>query len=577
MLPFNRLADRWPRIPVLAGLMAFALLGIGLIVIFQSDALYRQQKVDETRVQAEILSANVAPALDFGDPSAAQEAARALGVNPQVNAAGIYAPDGSLFAGYARKDGALPPRLVDSGIDAGAVEVLVPVLRERERIGTVYLAVVWEPVSRRLARYSVVGLLVVMAVLIVIVLGVAQTALRRANRELETRAEALSAAYAELQVQMDERAHAEEQLRQSQKMQALGQLTGGIAHDFNNMLTVIQGSADILRRPGLTEEKRLRFADAIVQTAGRAAALTSQLLAFARRQPLSPEVLDLNAHIESMVDLLDRTLGERVRIDLDLTPGLCAIEADPAQLEAAILNIAVNARDAMPDGGTMSIRTAKAEPMADGRPAVSMAVADTGSGVAPDVLGRVFEPFFTTKDVGRGTGLGLSQVYGFAAQTGGDARLESEVGVGTTVTIVLPCTARKLPTPPAPARDGRAAQRAARILVVDDNEEVGAFAESLLAELGHDVLRARSGAEALQCVARHRFDAVFTDVVMPGMSGIELAGRLKDTAPDVAVLLTTGYSDEITRSGAGGLPIVFKPYRLDTLAAALEEVLVAEA
>jgi signal transduction histidine kinase len=576
MRPFNRLADRWARVPVMAGLMALILLAVGLAVIFENDALSRQQKIDETRVQAEILAVNAAPALDFGDPATAREAARALGVNQQINAAGIYASDGSLFAGYARQPGALPQRLTDRRGGGNAIEVLVPVLRDRERIGTAYVTVAREPMLRRLTRYSVMGLLVIMAVLVVIVLGIAQTALRRANRELGARAEALSAAYAELQIQMDERARAEEQLRQSHKMQALGQLTGGIAHDFNNLLTVIQGSADILRRPALSEEKRIRFADAIVQTAGRAAALTSQLLAFARRQPLSPEVVDLNAHIQDMFDLLDRTLGERVTIKLDLAPDLCPIEADPAQLEAAILNVAVNARDAMPDGGILTISTAQAE-LDDGRPAVSMMVTDTGDGIAPEVIGRVFEPFFTTKDIGRGTGLGLSQVYGFAAQTGGNARLESALGRGTTVTIVLPCTAREPLAPKPVAHEGRSPQRTGRILVVDDNEEVGAFAETLLAELGYDVLRARSGSEALECVSRHPFDIVFTDVVMPGMSGIELAGRLKEVAPDAAVILTTGYSDEITRSGAGGLPIVFKPYGLYTLSAALDEVLVAQA
>jgi nitrogen-specific signal transduction histidine kinase/CheY-like chemotaxis protein len=397
--------------------------------------------------------------------------------------------------------------------------------------------------------------------------------LRRANRELESRAGALSDAYAELQVQVDERARAEEQLRQAQKMQALGQLTGGIAHDFNNLLTVIQGSADILRRPNLPDEKRMRFAEAIVETASRAAALTSQLLAFARRQPLKPEVIDLNAKIRGMTNLLDRTLGERVRVVTDLAERLCAIEADPAQLEAALLNVAVNARDAMPDGGTLTLRTGIADQGQDGRPFVFASVTDSGTGIAPEVLERVFEPFFTTKSVGRGTGLGLSQVYGFAAQSGGEVRMTSILGEGTTVTIVLPCSDREAAAVPASAPATVRSQRSGRLLVVDDNEDVGAFAEALLLELGYDVVRANRGAAALALAAEQRFDAVFTDVVMPEMTGLELAKQLAVIAPDLPVVLTTGYSDEISRSGAGGRPVVFKPYRLDTLAQVLDDVL----
>ena len=573
MRPLTRLAERWPTVPAAAGVMALLLLLAGLGVIFQNESLYREQKLSEARVQAEILAASVTAAIDFGDVGTAQEAADALSVNPQIEAAGAYTLDGRLFAGFEKGAGRLPQHLGQVRADDRLVAARVPVALEGERIGDVYLATLREPLSRRLARYSVIFLLVGMAVLVVLVLGIAHTALRRANRELEERAQALSAAYAELHVQMEERARAEEELRQAQKMQALGQLTGGIAHDFNNLLTVIQGSADILRRPGLAEEKRTRFAEAIVQTAGRAAALTGQLLAFARRQPLKPEVIDINAKIEGMADLLDRTLGERVEIRTALTPGLCAVEADPAQLEAAILNVAVNARDAMAEGGTLTISTADAEDLADGRKAIAICVADTGSGIEPQVLERIFEPFFTTKSVGKGTGLGLSQVYGFAAQSGGEVRVESAVAEGTRVTIILPCSDRESAVAEAAPAGARQPYRTGRILIVDDNEEVGAFAETLLVELGHVPVRARSGAEALEIARGRRFDAVFSDVVMPGMSGIELADALKAVDPDLPVVLTTGYSDEVSRTGTGGLPVLFKPYRLETLAEALDAVL----
>jgi signal transduction histidine kinase/CheY-like chemotaxis protein len=574
MRPLTRLAQRWPNVPMAAGVIAMLLLAAGLAVIFDNESGYRRQKISEIQVQADILAASVSAALDFGDAAAGQEAVDALRVNPQLMAAGVYGADGGLFAGYERVAGRLPKRLAGAPAGAGnTVDAVVAVTVGTERIGSVYLSAVREPLSRRLTRYSVIGALIIMAALVVIVLGLAHTALRRANLELESRAKALSEAYAELQVQVDERARAEEQLRQAQKMQALGQLTGGIAHDFNNLLTVIQGSADILRRPGLAEEKRVRFAEAIVETASRAAALTSQLLAFARRQPLKPEVIDLNAKIRGMTNLLDRTLGERVRVVTELSETLCAIEADPAQLESALLNVAVNARDAMADGGTLTIRTGNAEPREDGRTAVYVAVADSGTGIDPDLLERVFEPFFTTKSVGRGTGLGLSQVYGFAAQSGGEVKMTSALGEGTVVTIILPCSDREAAPPTLPTAANARRGGTGRLLVVDDNEDVGAFAEALLLELGYQVVRVNNGEAALERAATEQFDAVFTDVVMPEMTGIELAERLKSVAPNVPVVLTTGYSDEISRSGAGGRPVVFKPYRLDTLAQVLEDVL----
>ena len=220
--------------------------------------------------------------------------------------------------------------------------------------------------------------------------------MRRANRQLEERADALVAANAELKVQVGERAKAEDQLRQAHKMQALGQLTGGIAHDFNNLLTVIQGSADMLRRPEIADAKRRRFADAIVQASARAAALTGQLLAFARRQPLQPEVIEVNALIRGMTDLLDRTLGERIAVRTELPANACAVEADRAQLESALLNIAVNARDAMPDGGQLTIATSLSHDAKSGT-MVAIAVTDTGAGMDEETLSRAIEPFFTTK------------------------------------------------------------------------------------------------------------------------------------------------------------------------------------
>jgi signal transduction histidine kinase/CheY-like chemotaxis protein len=418
-------------------------------------------------------------------------------------------------------------------------------------------------------------LLILMAVLVVAVLGFGQAALRRVNRQLEERAEALVRANAELQVQVGERNKAEDQLRQAHKMQALGQLTGGIAHDFNNLLTVIQGSADMLRRPGLAEDKRVRFAEAVVQASGKAAALTGQLLAFARRQPLQPEVIEVNELIRAMIDLLDRTLGERIAVATDLADIACMVEADRAQLESAVLNIAVNARDAMPDGGQLAIKTALFDDAERG-PMIAVSIGDSGAGMDEDTLSRAFEPFFTTKMTGKGTGLGLSQVYGFASQSGGDVRLASVVGMGTTVTLLLPCSGAAGELRAAAEAGMPAPGRVGRILLVEDNDEVGEFAEHLLGELGHEVRRVRSGEQALRLAERETFDAVFTDVVMPGMSGLELAGRLAELRPGLPIILTTGFSEEIAKSGAGGRPVILKPYRPETLAAAIDQALKAQ-
>ncbi len=557
---------------VAAGLVALIVVAAGTTIILQSEANYRQQKSEEAQVQAEILAASVGAAIDFGDAATAQEAAEAMRVNRQLRGVVIYDRNGSRIAGY-RRDGLPPkPSIAESratyspGIVAEAA-----VISGGKRVGMVRLSVDRQPLDTRFGRYAVIALLVLMAALVIVVLGVAQSMLRRANRELEARAQALGEANTELTHQVAERAKVEDQLRQAQKMQALGQLTGGIAHDFNNLLTVIQGSADMLRRPDLKEDRRKRFAEAIVEASARAAGLTSQLLAFARRQPLQPEVIDVNAMIAGMTDLLDRTLGERFSIRTDLSAEICVVEADRAQLASAVLNIAVNARDAMPDGGTLKIATQLVHEESGNL--VAICVTDGGTGMDEDTLARAMEPFFTTKGAGKGTGLGLSQVYGFATQSGGDLRIESAPGAGTTVHILLPCSTATRPTTTEAAPEQTRALRIGAVLLVEDNEEVGEFAEAMLRELGHSVKRTRSGPEALEAAAERPFDVVLSDVVMPQMSGLELAERLHQLQPSLPVVLTTGYSDEISRSGAGGRPVLLKPYRLETLAAMLDDAL----
>jgi signal transduction histidine kinase/CheY-like chemotaxis protein len=557
---------RWLLLAIF-GIALLILLG-GIAVIVQNEATYGEARTQQTQGLADVLSASATAAVDFDDPVAAQQAVDAFRVNPQVRWIGIYDRNGVSIAGFDRSGAPVPAtiRQIQRTGD-NAVRVSSPIAQAGQQIGTVYFEIEREASSRRITRYLLLIGLVTVAALVVLALGFMQAQLRRANRELASRAEALAQANVLLEEQIEERAKAEDQLRQSQKMQALGQLTGGIAHDFNNLLTVIQGSADMLCRPGLTEAKRVRFAQAIVQAATNAASLTSQLLAFARRQPLKPEQIDLNALVLEMDDMIDRTMGERIEVTTDLCAQGCRVKVDKAQLQSAILNIASNARDAMSEGGRLAIRTSAMQSSA-GAPLIALEISDTGEGMDAETCDRVFEPFFTTKVTGKGTGLGLSQVYGFASQSGGEVRIESAPGKGTTLTLILPCV-DAIVVPAGAAAADVAELSPAAILVVEDNEEVGAFAETLLSELGHKVRRARSGEEALELSRKHKFDVVLSDVVMPGMGGLKLAEILAVEQPALPVVLATGYSQEIADSGSGGRPVILKPYRLSTLSEAL--------
>jgi PAS domain S-box-containing protein len=359
-------------------------------------------------------------------------------------------------------------------------------------------------------------------------------------------------------------------LFQAQKLQALGELTGGIAHDFNNLMTVIRGSAELLRGKNLTSEKQERYLDAIMETVDRASNLTNHLLAFSRRQALRPEVIDVNVRLDAFGEVISRTLGSQVEVVLDLAPSVWKVEADPTQLETALLNAAINARDAMPDGGRLTLSTANhPDPSGD---LVCISLTDTGTGMPADVAGRVFEPFFTTKPIGKGTGLGLSQVHGFAAQTGGRAEIKSVEGEGTTLRLLLPRCDREVcarrtadlsePLPPGLS-----------VLLVEDSQQVRSFAEQLLRDLQCKVLTASGGEEALAILEREAVDLVFSDVMMPGMTGVELARRIRAHFPELPVLLASGYSDEIIGGAAGEFDIVRKPYGASALNAGVRAIL----
>jgi PAS domain S-box-containing protein len=364
-------------------------------------------------------------------------------------------------------------------------------------------------------------------------------------------------------------------LFQAQKLQALGELTGGIAHDFNNLMTVIRGSADLLRRGNLPEEKSRRYIDAIVETADRATTLTSQLLAFSRRQRLKPEVIDLNVRLDAFGDVIGRTLGEPIEVRLELAQSLWLTEVDPTQLETALLNAAINARDAMPAGGTLTIRTANvpADSTRKGdTDLVAIEIRDTGAGMDEETLGRAYQPFFTTKPIGKGTGLGLSQIFGFAAQSGGRTDLKSTPGQGTCLCILLPRSDKpQTVASEVTIEPTRGDERV--VLAVEDNDHVRAFAEHLLSDLGYRVLSAAGVGEAIALLEEHEVDIVFSDVVMPDRSGLDLARIVQEQRPDLPVVLATGFSEEIAAGAAPGLEILSKPYGADTLGAALARAL----
>ncbi len=384
-----------------------------------------------------------------------------------------------------------------------------------------------------------------------------------------------------------ERRRLEEQLFQAGKMESIGQLTGGIAHDFNNLLQVILGNVDLLEGE-LAEETSARRAAHMIKLAGeRAAKLTQHLLAFARRQPLRSESLNLGDVASSLQPFLAQTLGESidVRIELSATPVIAAV--DRTQLESALLNLAVNARDAMPDGGTLTIAVdtvvldEAAAALRELPPATygRLRVRDTGCGMAPEVRAKAFEPFFTTKEVGKGTGLGLSMVYGFAKQSGGEAAIDSKPGGGTTVTILLPLGKPGIPAETAPAAAGVQLSAAlATILVVEDDVFVRAYVSGVIRELGYSVIEAEDGPSALARLAEApRVDLLFTDVILPGgLNGRELAEKARETRPGLKVLFTSGYpKNVIVQQGRLdlGVQLLAKPYRKAALVRALRDSL----
>jgi two-component system NtrC family sensor kinase len=371
---------------------------------------------------------------------------------------------------------------------------------------------------------------------------------------------------------------AEDALRQAQRLEAIGQLTGGVAHDFNNLLMIVSGTVQRLRRH-LTGDNEAQLLDTITTATQRGESLTRQLLTFSRRQMLQPSVIDLAERLPEIKDMLSRSLRGDIDIRLGVPRRPCAVKVDPSELELALLNLAVNARDAMPSGGTLtitakpvSLRGKAAEEGLSGE-FVAIRIADTGAGISPDVLPHVFEPFFTTKEVGKGTGLGLSQVYGFARQSGGAATISSPPRGGTAVTLFLPRT-WEAPAQPLPqVAAAGVAPRAGTMLLVEDNAEVAEVTKAYLEQLGYQVRHASSGQAGLDLIdSADNIDVVFSDILMPGgMNGLDMAHVIRRRHPQIVVLLTTGYSSSAQDAVRQGFEVLQKPYDLAALQRALRE------
>lgn len=561
---FTRLAGRLLITPAVAIGMAIGVLVFGIGLAAYNEQLGHAEKVRQARTQAEILAASVAAPLAFDDAGAANDYLRALRADPGVKAAGAYSGDGGLLASFTG-DGGAPPKTYSPGkphIENGDLIVTADVVQGGSKLGGVYLRTSLESLPRRIVRYMGIAVVVLMASLMVAVLGAALASVSEAHRQL--------------QAETREREKAEEALRQSQKMEAIGQLTAGLAHDFNNLLHIVGGS---LERLSVQVEGTdgARYVRAAATATDRGAKLTRQLLAFARRSRLEPRPVDATALVSSISELLDSTVGSKAELQLNLRRRLPAINVDHTLLEMALLNIVINARDAVGEDGLITVSTvpmhlngdAKARELEPGD-YIAIEVTDNGVGMAPAVAARAVEPFFTTKSSGKGTGLGLAMVHGFVQQSGGRLEIETAPDQGTTIRMLFPVSPAEpdqdtvstyRPSTPTPGQQDR-------ILVVDDSPEIRQLAEETLRDLGYDIVTAESGDEALRLFmdaqAHHPFSLVFSDIVMPGgMNGLALADEIHNRAPEVPILLTTGYNEQLALEGprTDAMDVLGKPYR----------------
>jgi signal transduction histidine kinase/CheY-like chemotaxis protein len=565
----------WLSSPSPVIIAAVFLLIAGLAGALFSESDFRAQQLEQARAHARVLASSVSAALAFHDVEEATHAVEVLSAAPDVVVIGVYGADGSLFVGRDSGAGQPPARLpgrVTVYFDNGFAQAVEPVTHNATTLGWVYVRLSGGAGAARWMRYIGVGLLLLMSLLLLAILAAAQREQHLASQELGRRAAELARTNVRLSKEVAERQKAETALAHAQKMEAIGQLTGGVAHDFNNLLMVISSGLRLLETRD-DERKRAAIVAAMQQAVERGANVTKQLLAFSRRQKLSPEVACVQERLRNLQPLLERSLREDIALKFDFRSEDLAVRIDPGQFDLAVLNVAVNARDAMPKGGELTMRVEKV--MEAGAALAAVSVMDTGTGLSPEVRARAFDPFFSTKEVGKGTGLGLSQVYGFALQSGGRCELDSEPGRGTIVRLLLPVTDEK------PMRAQRRAREetkgAGAVLMVEDDDSVSAMVGEMLVDLGYEVVRAANAQEALTKLAdgAASVDIVFSDIVMPGgMSGIDLAREVKRRRPDLPILLTTGYG------GHGELdthdfPVLRKPYNREDLSTALARVAAA--
>lgn len=578
------LLRNWKATATVTGVWVLVAASIAIGVV--NENAYWQRRGDSLAAQSGVLAGEVAPALVFQDPAAAREAIAALAADRQIEAAGVYDSRGRLVARYGRDAAAVaaPDRAPapGRGRDRGKSTVAGLVLHEGRPVGSVFLRTEAEPLAVLIGRHAGIVLLLLTAMAVLAILQSVQLALTRAVQESEARAASLRRVNLEMADQIRRREAAEEALRQAQKMETLGQLTGGIAHDFNNLLQSVQGSLDLIGRRPDDPARVSRLAAAGLEATERGARLTAQLLAFSRAQKLEMRALDLAAVAAHLREILPSALGPATHVVFDIEDAPMPVVADVTQLEVAVLNLCINARDAMPAGGEVTIRARRArlddDPELPPGDYLLLSVSDTGTGMPPEVSARAFEPFFTTKSVGKGTGLGLAQVYGIAKQAAGTARIDSQPGEGATVTIYLP----RIETEVA-AREERSADGAApvvpdaRILVIDDDAGVRAYILEALEGFGYAPVSAGDGATGLAVLSQEPIDLLIVDYAMPVMTGAEVARSALELRPSLPILFVSGYAETeaLEKAVARPIQLLRKPFDSRTLGRAVHAALTA--
>ena len=546
--------------------MALSVASVVLLVAFsiilgiRNEVSYRHGVQRQAESQAAMLASSISAALTFDDVMTLRQYARAVMIDQRVEAVAIYGPDQTpLVRLSAPGDRPAPDRLVDlrsSAVGAEVVEIR-PVIENGQRLGAVFVRTRGEPTAAFLARH---GSLAVLTLVAFVLLALANWAATR-----------YAAANGRLTEEMRARHSAEAALVQAQKMEAMGQMTGGVAHDFNNLLMVASSGLELLDRTQ-DPQRRQRIKDSVRQAIDRGASLTQQLLAFSRRAPLRTEVVNLSHRLRAMRTLLERSVSPNVKLSTDCPVDLWPVEVDAAQFEVAVLNMAVNARDAMKGDGRLSIRLYN-QPSPE---QVVIEVIDTGAGMSPEVAERIFEPFFTTKPIGKGTGLGLSQVYGFVRSSNGEIVVTSLPGEGTAFTIRLPRTDKPVvEAAPVPATAAPVGGERKCVLVVEDNEQVSEAVAGMLQALGYEVRQALTGEAALETLERQPgIDLVLSDMVMPGsIDGLRLAHEMERRGISAPIILTTGYTSAASEVTGEGRRLLSKPYRMEELASEIAAAL----